>query len=75
MSRPLPRYQPDTTAADHIKIERITRNANPTHISLKYASPTELRGIPVQARGIGGTSPNTNPLTETIRRNTQRPTH
>jgi len=32
------------------------------------ADPADLRGIPCIARGVGGTSPGTNPLTETIRR-------
>jgi hypothetical protein len=36
------------------------------------ATPAELRGIPVQARGVTGTIPHTNPLTETIYRLTPK---
>lgn len=32
------------------------------------ADPADLRGIPCIARGVGGTSPGTNPLTEAIAR-------
>lgn len=70
MSRPLPRYL-TTTTTDQTKIDRIIANTNPTPITLTpgLANPADLRGIPCIARGVGGTQPNTNPLTETIRRN------
>jgi hypothetical protein len=36
------------------------------------ADPADLRGIPCIGRGVGGTSPGTNPLTETVRRLSRR---
>jgi hypothetical protein len=34
--------------------------------------PRDLRGVPVIARGVGGTSPGTNPEAETVRRSENR---
>jgi len=74
MSRPLPRYL-NTTPADPLDRmleerkaarERARQQVNAGRIF--DADPQDLRGIPVIARGVGGTSPGTNPLTETIRR-------
>ena len=71
MSRPLPRYL-NTTSLDATKVDRIVNATSGTTLTnpmMLTASAAELRGIPVQARGVGGTSPHTNPLAETIRRN------
>ena len=69
MSRPLPRYT-NTTSRDQAAVDKAVGNTNPTtwHIT-HQPTPQDLRGIPIQAKGVGGTSPHTNPLTETIRRN------
>lgn len=57
-------------AARHTEAQRIRDLIDNGHgIS---GEATELRGIPVQAQGVGGTSPGTNPLAETIRRSTRR---
>jgi hypothetical protein len=84
MSRPLPRYQPDTdpnkhsrSTVSHTRRPRIEvdyypadqGNTNPTPHRLFTPNPEDLRGIPCIARGVGGTQPHTNPLAETIRRN------
>ncbi len=79
MSRILPRFtQPQLThdplailiaqqeARTHAAQQAI---ANGTHTP---TDPTNLRGIPCIARGVGGTSPNTDPLRETIRRDQRR---
>lgn len=77
MSRPLPRYT-QLTHTDHTKIDRILNhvNANETPITVTKATlpgdTRSLRGIPCIARGVGGTSPNTNPLAEVIRRDENR---
>ena len=43
-------------------IEATNKGHNP------QADPADLRGIPCIARGVGGTSPGTNPQTEAIAR-------
>lgn len=69
MSRPLPRYT-NTTTIDAAQIDKIVGAAegntltNPMHL----ATAAELRGIPVQAKGVGGTQPGTDPAAETINR-------
>jgi hypothetical protein len=72
MSHPLPRYT-NTTHADLQKIARITQDHDPHPTTTTSATlpgdQRRLRGIPVQARGVTGTSPGTNPATETERRN------
>ena len=73
MSRPLPRYL-HTTSIDAAKVDRIisqtqgTTLTNPMHL----ANPAELRGIPCIARGVGGTQPGSNPLSETIARDSKK---
>lgn len=68
MSRPLPRYREDT---DPNKLDRIIADStgndtldNLRHHHTRATAPGDtrrLRGIPVQAIGVGGTSPGTNP--------------
>jgi hypothetical protein len=77
MSRPLPRYTTISTT-EALKIDRILAqtNANETPTTITQATlpgdNRRLRGIPCIARGVGGTSPNTNPLRETIARDQRR---
>ncbi len=65
MSQPLPRYRTDTNPT---KIDKLVEDAGslPTTSTVSRATlagdTRRLRGIPVQARGVGGTSPNTNPV-------------
>ena len=70
------RYLGATDPADHdpITIAISQRQAKEAEIReavanghTPQADPQELRGIPVQAKGVGGTSPGTNPLSEAIR--------
>lgn len=66
--RILPRFQRETVEQAQ-KVARIVIEAggqkpdeDPTH----QASSTDLRGIPVQARGVGGTIRETDPLAAAI---------
>lgn len=67
MSQPLPRYT-NTTLDDERKLARIlleTGDPAPPTTVARATLPGDtrrLRGIPVQARGVGGTSPGSNPL-------------
>lgn len=85
MSRLLPRYTdtpnvvhpPDPLEQALAEHERKRQEAiaklEAGHVPLE-ADPSDLRGIPCIARGVGGTSPGSNPLTETIRRMSVRRT-
>lgn len=79
MSRPLPRFTDQTLIHDPLEIMLAQREAEITRARAQVArghtpdaNPIDLRGIPCIARGVGGTSPHTDPLRETIRRNTPR---
>lgn len=69
MSRLLPRFtdqaiEPDPLEALIAKREaeqEATRAAHARGDSTQQADPQDLRGIPCIARGVGGTSPGTNP--------------
>ena len=75
MSRILPRFTDQTIHHDPLEIHlaqleakrQATINAMNTR---NYATPdpTNLRGIPCIARGVGGTQPGSNPLSETVAR-------
>ncbi len=75
MSRVLPRFTDTVIEHDPLEIKLAQMEAqrdqaieaitNGTHLS---PDATELRGIPVQARGVGGTSPGSDPYRETERR-------
>lgn len=74
MSRPLPRFTQHTNPADPLELAIAQRQAREdqarSHIAAGNhtpADPADLRGIPCIARGVGGTSPGTNPLAHTIR--------
>lgn len=73
MSRPLPRFIETTIPTDPIEIAIAQRQAREHAAQAAIAAgapptdPADLRGIPCIARGVGGTSPGTNPLTSTIR--------
>lgn len=70
MSRLLPRFI-DTHVADEQKLARILIDVGAStrpEISLATAEAQDLRGIPVIAMGVSGTSPHTDPLRETIYR-------
>jgi len=58
---------------DDVAIQAANANETPTTITNATlpGDTRRLRGIPCIARGVGGTSPNTNPLTETIARETR----
>ena len=75
MSQPLPRYQQNPI--EHDPLEAMLAQREAEHERARAAinaghtlnpDPADLRGIPCIARGVGGTSPGTNPLTATIRR-------
>ncbi len=79
MSRPLPRFTDQALAHDPLEIMLAQREAQEAHARTLIAkgrtpdaNPIDLRGIPCIARGVGGTSPHTDPMRETIRRNTPR---
>ncbi len=66
MSPPLPRYLEDK---DPDKLNRIIRQTTTETITITTVTRAtlpgdtrRLRGIPVQAKGVGGTSPGTDPL-------------
>lgn len=69
MSRPLPRYREEEISDPIDKLiaqrrrekERATQRVNDGH---DIGDPAELRGIPVIAHGVGGTSPGSSPHTE-----------
>lgn len=74
MSKPLPRYTQQKLETDPLEIMLAQRQAREEAARQAVAEgravdadPTDLRGIPCIARGVGGTSPGTNPLTATIR--------
>jgi hypothetical protein len=73
MSRPLPRFTDQTLTTDPLEIMLAQREAEHTNAIQRIqtgapmADPADLRGIPCIARGVGGTSPGTNPLTEVCR--------
>lgn len=74
MSRPLPRYRPDENdSSDPVDRWIAERRAEKERARQRVddgqlvGDPAELRGIPVQAKGVGGTSPGTNPATEVVR--------
>lgn len=69
MSRPLPRFV-DMSVEDERKLARIlleTGAATRPSLSLAEADPQDLRGIPCIARGVGGTSPGTDPFNAACR--------
>lgn len=63
--------------AERAKVERITRDSAdlpdvvekraPRRELTKPGDERKLRGIPVQARGVGGTMPGSDPLAEVLR--------
>lgn len=69
MSRPLPRYTDQRIEHDPLEILLAQREAETTRARAaiaaghagQQADPADLRGIPVQAMGVGGTSPGTAP--------------
>ena len=76
MSRLLPRYT-IVTSTEALKVDKIVGNSTAPEVittKTKATAPGDcrkLRGIPV-AGGACGTSPNTDPLAETIRRDQRR---
>ena len=74
MNQPLPRYRQnpihhdplDAMLARREALEAQAREAI-NHGHTPDADHADLRGIPCIARGVGGTSPGTNPLAATIR--------
>ena len=75
MSRILPRFTDSAIAHDPLEIMLAQHEAKQTAAIQRIASgapmadPSDLRGIPCLAKGVGGTSPHTDPLKETIYRN------
>jgi len=75
MSKPLPRYT-NTQQRDQATVDKAVGNTNPHTWNITHQpTPQNLRGIPCIARGVGGTQPGSNPLTETIRRDQRRRRH
>lgn len=79
MSHILPRFTQPAIHHDPLAILLAQREAAAEAARADIAAgrplggePAALRGIPCIANGIGGTSPGTDPLRETIRRNTPR---
>ena len=71
MSRPLPRYTQQAIEHDPLEIMLAEREAARDQARALIAAgqfltpdPADLRGIPCIARGVGGTSPGTNPYTQ-----------
>lgn len=73
MSRPLPRFRTDEHSHDPLDNWIAQRRREKERAKQRIDSgatvgdPADLRGIPVIARGVGGTSPETDPLAEAIR--------
>jgi hypothetical protein len=79
MSQPLPRYTQHPIHHDPLDRLLAKREAELTAARTAIAAghtpdadPTDLRGIPVIARGTTGTSPGTDPYQETARRHRWR---
>lgn len=68
MTQLLPRFTQPTIHSDPLEIAIAAKTAREDAARAAIAagappaSATDLRGIPVQARGVGGTSPGTHPL-------------
>ena len=74
MNQPLPRFLQNPIHHDPLEAMLARRQTEleraRTAIATGHtpdADPSDLRGIPCIARGVGGTSPGTNPLHATIR--------
>ena len=79
MRLPLPRYTDTTIHHDPLDAMLARREALETqareainHGHTPDADPADLRGIPCIARGVGGTSPGTNPLHAVIKKHSIR---
>jgi hypothetical protein len=78
MSRLLPRYTdkaiapPDPLEAHiaHLEAKEAAARDAVAKGFTPQADPVDLRGIPCIARGVGGTSPGTNPATAVLRLDT-----
>lgn len=74
MSRILPRYTDQAIEHDPLEQMLAQRAAEEERARRQVAAgvtpqadPADLRGIPCIARGVGGTSPGTNPATVVLR--------
>lgn len=79
MSRPLPRYLEQPIHHDPLAAELARREAAEHAAREAIANghnldpdPADLRGIPCIARGVGGTSPGTNPEHHVIAQEARR---
>lgn len=81
MSQPLPRYRQSPIHTDPLEAMLARRQAE--HERARTAinngrnlnpDPADLRGIPCIARGVGGTSPGTNPLAAFLQAERRTPT-
>lgn len=64
-------------AAQARMIEHALREASPSERATRgpITSPGDrlrMRGVPITARGVGGTQPGTNPLTQLLRKEARR---
>ena len=71
MSQPLPRYTQNRIETDPLEIMLAQRQAEHDRALAAIAQgitpqadPADLRGIPCLAKGVGGTSPGTNPANQ-----------
>ena len=67
------RQRYERTPVDPLEVELARRAAEEAEIREQVANgytpqadPEDLRGIPVQAKGVGGTSPGTDPLSQAV---------
>lgn len=60
MARLLPRYRRDLEPEERQRVERVVE-VEPVTSAMAGGDKRRLRGIPVVGRGVGGTSPGTDP--------------
>jgi len=72
------RYTPQTVDPIEIQLAQIEAKREAAREAVAagkcvQANPADLRGIPCIARGVGGTSPHTNPATAVLRLDRPQP--
>jgi hypothetical protein len=67
----LPRYRPELRVQEDRSVDKAVEEAEDTPVPGEQKAGGDrwrLRGIPVIGRGVGGTSPQTDPLAEVLRK-------